>query len=77
MSSISTDHEGLDGIKIGDVYCAAFVKRLPEGVDAMGENGEFHTHVYHDKGMGSGDESEEDEKEEDSSELESEDDEAV
>lgn len=72
---MSTDHEGVEGIKVGDVYCEAFVKRLPERVDDMGENGEFHTHVYHDKeGRGSGEESEE--HEEDSSEPESEDDDA-
>lgn len=74
MTSVSTDHQGVEGIKVGDVYCEAFVKRLPEGVDDMGENGEFHTHVYHDKEKGSGEETEEHE-EEDSSESDFEDDE--
>lgn len=52
MSSVSTDHDGLEGIKVGDVYCEEFVKRLPGGVDLMGENGEFHTHVYHNDKAG-------------------------
>jgi len=51
---VSTDHNGLEGVKVGDVYCEAFVKRLPDGVDIMGENGEFHTHVYHNKAAGGG-----------------------
>ena len=32
-------------VAVGDVYDAALVARLPEGVDAFGENGEFHTRV--------------------------------
>ncbi|CAM9476160.1 unnamed protein product [Ectocarpus sp. 6 AP-2014] len=70
VSSVSTDHEGLEGISVGDVYCEAFVKRLPDIVDAMGENGEFHTHVYHNRGKGDDgtwqteEEEEEDEEEE-------------
>ena len=72
---MSTDHQGLEGINVGDVYCEAFVKRLPEGVDEMGENGEFHTHVYHDKGVAEtrekAEEEEVEEEEEDSSDSES------
>ncbi len=68
---MSTDHEGLEGVKVGDVYCEAFVKRLPDGVDIMGENGEFHTHVYHDKAEGAREarkkEPEEEQEEEDES----------
>eukprot|EP00903_Cladosiphon_okamuranus_P019574 g18002.t1 len=71
VSSVSTDHQGLEGIKVGDVYCQAFVKRLPEGVDLMGENGEFHTHVYHhdedDGGAGASKKEKEEEDQEESS----------
>lgn len=69
---MSTDHKGLEGISVGDVYCEAFVKRLPDIVDAMGENGEFHTHVYHNRGKGDGGawKTEEEEEEESSSESE-------
>lgn len=39
------------------------MKRLPEGVDEMGENGEFHTHVYHhDKGVAEARKKEEEEE---------------
>lgn len=50
VSSVSPDFEGLAGLSVGDVYCDAFVRGLPKGVDLMGENGEFHTHVYHHSG---------------------------
>lgn len=33
------------GINIGDCYDEKLVSRLPEGVDLMGEEGEFHTQV--------------------------------
>jgi len=33
------------GVAVGDVFDAALVARLPPGVDAWGENGEFHTVV--------------------------------
>lgn len=80
---MSTDHQGLDGVKVGDVFCEAFVKRLPEGVDAMGENGEFHTHVFHDnakessEGTEDEEEEEEEEEEDDSSESEADEDDAA
>lgn len=32
-------------LQVGRQFCASFVELLPVGVDAMGENGEFHTHV--------------------------------
>lgn len=54
VCSVSPDHMGLQGLAVGDVYCEAFVEGLPEGVDVMGENGEFHTHVYHEEGEGKG-----------------------
>ena len=28
----------------GSMYDATFVSTLPEGIDSMGERGEFHTH---------------------------------
>ena len=31
-------------VGVGSVYDATFVRNLPEGVDPMGESGEFHTH---------------------------------
>ena len=31
-------------VGVGSIYDATFVRNLPEGVDAMGESGEFHTH---------------------------------
>lgn len=33
------------GIAVGDTFDRDFVSRLPSGVDAFGENGEFHTRV--------------------------------
>lgn len=65
VSSISPDHEGLEGLAVGDVYCKAFAESLPEGVDIMGENGEFHTHVYHDLKMEERRKEAEEEEEED------------
>ncbi|MCH9687917.1 MAG: hypothetical protein K0V04_41185 [Deltaproteobacteria bacterium] len=34
-----------DAIAVGELYDADLVARLPPGVDAFGENGEFHTRV--------------------------------
>ncbi len=42
ISAIATD---LPGIAIGDRFDAELIKRLPEGVDPFGENGEFHTRI--------------------------------
>ena len=41
----------VDGRYLGDEFCgrqydASFLRDLPPGVDACGENGEFHTLVY-------------------------------
>lgn len=45
-------------LEVGLVYDEAFIAGLPDGIDVMGENGEFHTHVYHnDETRESGDES--------------------
>ena len=33
------------GAEVGALYDSAFVAGLPDGVDSMGENGEFHTRV--------------------------------
>lgn len=74
VCSVSPEFRGLAGLAVGDVYCTAFVKGLPEGVDLMGENGEFHTHVYHaasGKDTGSSEESDDDDDEIDSDESES------
>lgn len=61
VSSVSPDHGGLGDMSVGDVYSEDFVKRLPEAVDDMGENGEFHTHVYYE-GDGEGKKKEEEEE---------------
>lgn len=37
--------EPIDGVAVGDAFDAALVASLPEGVDAFGENGEFHSVV--------------------------------
>jgi diphthamide synthase (EF-2-diphthine--ammonia ligase) len=34
------------GVQEGDVFDDALLRRLPEGVDAFGERGEFHTRVH-------------------------------
>lgn len=34
-----------DAVRVGDAYGPALRARLPQGVDAFGENGEFHTYV--------------------------------
>lgn len=34
-----------DAVRVGDVYGPDLVAALPSGVDAFGENGEFHTYV--------------------------------
>jgi ATP-binding cassette subfamily B (MDR/TAP) protein 1 len=44
VSSVDPDQVG-DAVRIGDIYCEELVARLPDGVDAFGENGEFHTYV--------------------------------
>lgn len=46
VMSTQSEAEGTK-LAVGDVFQSSFVSRLPEGVDVMGENGEFHTHVYH------------------------------
>jgi hypothetical protein len=33
-------------LRVGDAYTADIVARLGDGVDAMGENGEFHTLMH-------------------------------
>jgi len=40
------DGRFLDGSFVGLEFDAQFIASLPEGVDACGENGEFHTFVY-------------------------------
>jgi diphthine-ammonia ligase len=42
---VCTDDRWLDASFCGRVYDRAFIDSLPEGVDACGENGEFHTFV--------------------------------
>ncbi|HEY7382517.1 MAG TPA: diphthine--ammonia ligase [Beijerinckiaceae bacterium] len=42
---VCTDDRWLDAGWCGQVYDRAFIDRLPAGVDACGENGEFHTFV--------------------------------
>jgi diphthamide synthase (EF-2-diphthine--ammonia ligase) len=43
---VCTDDRWLDVSFCGRVYDRAFIDSLPEGVDACGENGEFHTFVH-------------------------------
>ena len=71
VCAVSPDSEGLEGLSEGDVYCKAFVKGLPVGVDIMGENGEFHTHVFHDTRSGNDEPSSESESTASSAEGES------
>jgi uncharacterized protein (TIGR00290 family) len=40
------DTEALDGGFVGRAFDERLLSELPEGVDASGENGEFHTFVY-------------------------------
>ena len=42
VSAVAADD---GGIRTGDVFDRAFWDRLPDGIDAFGENGEFHTEV--------------------------------
>ena len=42
---VTTDDRYLDGSFCGRRFDRAFVASLPAGVDACGENGEFHTFV--------------------------------
>lgn len=46
VSAVDTGANRTQGITVSDVFDEEFVKRLPEGVDAFGENGEFHTLVH-------------------------------
>jgi len=43
---VCVDHRFLSREYCGREYDAAFIRSLPDGVDACGENGEFHTFVY-------------------------------
>ena len=43
---VCVDARWLDASYCGVEYDADFIARLPAGVDACGENGEFHTFVY-------------------------------
>jgi uncharacterized protein (TIGR00290 family) len=45
------DTEQLDGKFVGREICTDFLRDLPEKVDPMGENGEFHTFVYNGPGF--------------------------
>ncbi|KAG5183321.1 hypothetical protein JKP88DRAFT_317124 [Tribonema minus] len=45
VSAVRDDLLEQGPLRIGAQYDAAFVGALPQGVDEMGENGEFHTHV--------------------------------
>jgi uncharacterized protein (TIGR00290 family) len=43
---VCTNGRWLDGTFCGRLFDASFLEDLPEGVDACGENGEFHTFVF-------------------------------
>lgn len=45
ISAVDDENEGLRDVKVGDVFDAHFVARLPREIDEFGENGEFHTLV--------------------------------
>lgn len=76
VCSVRPENQGMVGLAVGDVFCEAFVKALPKGVDKMGENGEFHTHVYHaEKDEARRKEAEEEEESEEESDEEEEDEE--
>lgn len=47
VSSVRPNLTGTEGMEVGSVYDKVFIAGLPETVDIMGENGEFHTHVSH------------------------------
>ncbi|CAM9955392.1 unnamed protein product, partial [Sphacelaria rigidula] len=47
VSAVSPNLAGTEGLEVGRVYDESFIKGLPQGVDIMGESGEFHTHVSH------------------------------
>jgi len=44
VSAVDVDQVG-DAVAIGDDFGPSLLQRLPPGVDAFGENGEFHTYV--------------------------------
>ena len=46
ISGVDILSEGF--VKIGETYNRAFVEKLPDRIDPMGENGEFHTIVAFD-----------------------------
>jgi uncharacterized protein (TIGR00290 family) len=48
---VCVDSRFLDDRFCGRLYDAAFIAELPAGVDACGENGEFHTFVYDGPGF--------------------------
>jgi diphthamide synthase (EF-2-diphthine--ammonia ligase) len=43
---VCVDGRFLDASFVGCEFDQVFIDRLPAGVDACGENGEFHTFVY-------------------------------
>lgn len=45
ISAVDRDNASLRDIKIGDEFNSVFVRKLPDGVDKFGENGEFHSLV--------------------------------
>lgn len=51
---VTTDDRYLDGSFCGRRFDRAFVASLPAGVDACGENGEFHTFVTGGSGFAAG-----------------------
>lgn len=47
ISGVMSDFNGY--IKPGDLFTRQYAHSLPEHIDRMGENGEFHTEVFFDK----------------------------
>lgn len=46
ISAVDRDVKGMCNVQVGDVFNSDFMQRLSNGVDAFGENGEFHTLVH-------------------------------
>ncbi|AXK42292.1 DUF5522 domain-containing protein [Erythrobacter aureus] len=50
ICAISAVRHDLESVSVGDIFDANCVAKLPRGIDAFGENGEFHTRVTFDQG---------------------------
>ncbi|CAM9101040.1 unnamed protein product [Phaeothamnion confervicola] len=46
VGAVRKDLDAAGIVKVGVAFDAGFAAGLPDGIDRMGENGEFHTHVF-------------------------------